>query len=121
MGQLGEEPKRFMHCGTSEGRMPADPGPPVACITIPEAFCRPSRAQRADIRDSSLARGRVAFRKVIDEFAESDLAGGITHSCQTACRAATIPLPPSLGHGRSIVPFRIDERGRIRTRPANTR
>jgi hypothetical protein len=64
----------------------------VACITIPEAFCRPSRAQRADIRDSSLARGRVAFRKVIDEFAESDLAGGITHSCQTACRAATIPL-----------------------------
>ncbi len=54
--------------------------------------CRPSRAQRADIRDSSLARGRVAFRKVIDEFAEGDLAGGITHSCQTACRAATIPL-----------------------------
>ena len=64
----------------------------MASITIPEAFCRPSRAQRADIRDNSLARGRVAFRKVIDELAESDLAGGITHTCQTACRASTIPL-----------------------------
>ena len=65
---------------------------------MPADFCRPSRAQRADIRDSSLARGRVAFRKVIDEFAESDLAGGITHSCQTACRAnTTAESPPSLG------------------------
>ncbi len=28
MGQLGEEPKRFMHCGASEGRIPTDPEAP---------------------------------------------------------------------------------------------
>jgi hypothetical protein len=93
----------------------------VACITIPEAFCRPSRAQRADIRDSSVARGRVAFRKVIDEFAESDLAGGLMPNGMSGSDNSDAESPPSLGHGRSIVPFRIDERGRIRTRPANTR
>src|SRR5215831_19683290 len=76
MGQLGEEPERLMqHCGTCEGRVVRRSS--VTLSQLQKPLVGQAAQQRAHIGENFLTRRRIALREVVDDLAESDLAGAV--------------------------------------------